>query len=76
MVGMSTVPEVIVAIQCGIRVFAMSLVTNNVIMHRPVPFDAAMRTASPENVQSESAATHEEVLAAGRAAEVLIEVRR
>lgn len=49
---MSTVPEVIVARHCGLRVFGFSLITNKVI------FD----------YESKEKANHEEVLEAGRQA--------
>ncbi|XP_037667118.1 purine nucleoside phosphorylase-like [Choloepus didactylus] len=51
-VGMSTVPEVIVARHCGLRVFGFSLITNKVIM-------------SYETIEK---ANHEEVLESGRKA--------
>lgn len=50
-VGMSTVPEVIVAIHSGLKVFAMSVIT-----------DLGIR-------EEENVITHEEVLAAAKAAE-------
>ena len=46
-VGMSTVPEVIVARHCGMRVLAMSLITNLVVMQEDDGIEKA---------------THEEVL--------------
>lgn len=48
--GMSTAHEVIVARHCGMRVFALSLITNQVVM----------------NYDSEERANHEEVLQVGR----------
>uniref|UniRef100_A0A9L0SGN6 Purine nucleoside phosphorylase n=1 Tax=Equus caballus TaxID=9796 RepID=A0A9L0SGN6_HORSE len=51
-VGMSTVPEVIVARHCGLRVFGFSLITNKVIT----------------DYESLEKANHEEVLEAGRQA--------
>lgn len=51
-VGMSTVPEVIVARHCGLRVFGFSLITNKVVMDY-------------ENLEK---ANHKEVLDAGKAA--------
>ncbi|KAM4881498.1 purine nucleoside phosphorylase [Thomomys bottae] len=51
-VGMSTVPEVIVARHCGLRVFGFSLITNKVIMDY-------------ENLEK---ANHEEVLETGKQA--------
>lgn len=50
-VGMSTVPEVIVAAHAGLKVFAMSVIT-----------DIGIR-------EEENVITHEEVLAAAKAAE-------
>nr|XP_057925329.1 purine nucleoside phosphorylase 5a [Doryrhamphus excisus] len=49
-VGMSTVHEVIVARHCGMRVFALSLITNQAVM----------------DYDSEEKANHEEVLQTGR----------
>lgn len=51
-VGMSTVPEVIVARHCGLRVFGFSLITNKVIM----------------DYESLEKANHEEVLKTGKQA--------
>lgn len=51
-VGMSTVPEVIVARHCGLQVFGFSLITNKVVM----------------NYESLEKANHEEVLEAGKQA--------
>nr|XP_005603240.1 purine nucleoside phosphorylase isoform X1 [Equus caballus] len=51
-VGSSTVPEVIVARHCGLRVFGFSLITNKVVM----------------DYESLEKANHEEVLEAGRQA--------
>ncbi|KAJ5903718.1 purine nucleoside phosphorylase [Penicillium tannophilum] len=71
-VGMSTVPEIVVARHCGLRVLAFTLVTNSAVL-APVPRgdeqllqgkDASELSAMLE----EGKATHEEVLEAGRTA--------
>uniref|UniRef100_A0A3Q3JN64 Purine nucleoside phosphorylase n=1 Tax=Monopterus albus TaxID=43700 RepID=A0A3Q3JN64_MONAL len=56
-VGMSTAFEVIVARHCGMRVFAFSLITNQVVM----------------DYDSEEKANHEEVLEAGKQREQQVE---
>ena len=50
--GMSTVPEVIVARHCGLRVFGFSLITNKVIL----------------DYETRERVNHEEVLEAGKQA--------
>jgi purine-nucleoside phosphorylase len=77
-VGMSVVPEVIVARHCGIRVLAMSLVTNMAAI------DAMPRGDDPEladssgqelaSVMSKNKANHQEVLEESRLASDRIKV--
>ena len=71
-VGMSTVPEIVVARHCGIRVLAFSLVTNSAILE-PGPLGdlaeiQAMTKGELEVYLSKGKANHEEVLAAGKEA--------
>ncbi|SCU92093.1 LADA_0F14268g1_1 [Lachancea dasiensis] len=67
-VGMSTVPEVIVARHCGIKVLALSLITNQVVTSLP----ASALDENPVPIDR-GKATHEEVLEAGFLASVDVE---
>lgn len=71
-VGMSTVPEIVVARHSGMRVLAFSLVTNSAVLEAgPRGDDAAVQAMNKDELAaflSKGKANHDEVLKAGREA--------
>jgi len=71
-VGMSTVPEIIIARHSGVRVLAMSLVTNNAVLdagpHGDDPSLEGLTRSQLLRSSEKGKANHEEVLEAGRMA--------
>ena len=78
LVGMSTVPETIVAQHCDMKVLALSLITNRVVMAAgPHGNDVQIQSLSNQDllgISAQGKANHEEVLEAGQHAATYVQV--
>ena len=78
-VGMSTVPEIIVARHCNMRVLALSLVTNNAVLDPgPRGDEISVQDSRGQDLKratEKGKANHEEVLNAGQKAAADVQVR-
>ena len=78
LVGMSTVPEIIIARHCSMKVLALSLVTNHVVLEPGPRGDSVeIEDTHPNDLtkaMEKGKASHEEVLAAGREAAADVQV--